>query len=171
MVTLPTTVEVFNADYRRFGTVSWMDAVRLILRDAVHVVESHCPAVHISSPSTTVEIPASVVLKRYAHRPYRRTAHHYAPRDLVLKRDRHTCAYCGGRADTIDHVLPRSRGGGNAWINLVAACSPCNGRKDDRTPQEAGMKLLWEPYVPEDKDRFHYPVGYGVSRIVEKETP
>lgn len=156
---LPATVEVFNADYRLFGTVSWMDAVRLILRDAVHIVERHSPAVHVHSPSLTVELPASVVLKSYAYRPYTRPETRFAHRDRIMERDRRTCAYCGGRAATIDHVLPRSRGGGDTWINLVAACSPCNGRKDDRTPEEAGMKMLWEPYIPEDKDRFGYPVG------------
>jgi 5-methylcytosine-specific restriction endonuclease McrA len=151
---MPRTVEVFNADYRLFGTVSWMDAVRLLLRDAVHIVERHTPAIHIHSPTTSVELPASVVLKKYAHRPYRAADTGYAPRDLILKRDRNTCAYCGGRAATIDHVLPRSRGGGDTWINQVAACAPCNGGKADRTPEEAGMRLLWEPCMPVARDRF-----------------
>lgn len=151
---LPTTVEVFNADYRIFGTVSWMDAVRLLLRDAAHIVESHCPPVHVHSPSLTVELPASVVLKSYAHRPYTCPENRFAHRDRILERDRRTCAYCGGRAATIDHLLPRSRGGGDTWLNLVAACAPCNGSKADRTPEEAGMKLLWEPYVPRTRERF-----------------
>lgn len=152
--TIPMPVQVFNADYRAFATVSWPDAVRLMMRDAVHVIETHTPAVYVHSPSTVVELPAAVVLKRYAHRPYRPTGHRRPARDDVLARDRHTCAYCGGRADTIDHVQPRSRGGGDVWENLVAACSPCNGRKADRTPAECGMRLLWEPYVPSEKDRF-----------------
>jgi 5-methylcytosine-specific restriction endonuclease McrA len=58
------------------------------------------------------------------------------------------CAYCGGPAQTVDHVLPKSRGGASSWLNLVAACFGCNRAKDDRTPAEAGMKLRVTPYVP-----------------------
>lgn len=151
---IPRSVEVFNADYRAFGYVSWMDAVRLIMRDAVFVVETHSPAVHIHSPSRVVELPASVVLKKYAHRPYKKIDTHNATRDGILTRDKHTCAYCGGKATTIDHILPRSRGGGDTWMNLIAACTSCNGFKRDRTPDEAGMRLRWQPYVPQEKDRF-----------------
>jgi 5-methylcytosine-specific restriction endonuclease McrA len=58
------------------------------------------------------------------------------------------CAYRGAHATTIDHVLPRSRGGTNSWTNTVAACARCNGRKSDRTPAEAGMRLRTEPAAP-----------------------
>ena len=57
------------------------------------------------------------------------------------------CAFCGGHAHTVDHLLPQSRGGGWTWGNLVAACGPCNQAKADRTPDEAGMRLLWDPRV------------------------
>lgn len=66
----------------------------------------------------------------------------------VLIRDHRICSYCRGVATTIDHVTPRSRGGRNTWKNLVAACSPCNRRKANRTPEEAGMKLLITPRIP-----------------------
>lgn len=148
------TVEVFNADYRSFGEVSWMDAIRLILRDAVHIVESHTPSIHVHAPSRTVELPVSVVLKRYAHRPYVATDTSRATRAGVLRRDKNTCIYCGDKAATWDHILPKSRGGAEVWVNMAAACSPCNGLKGDRTPEEAGMRLLWEPYVPRERDRF-----------------
>ena len=72
----------------------------------------------------------------------------------MLRRDRHTCAYCGGRADTVDHILPRCRGGGDTWFNLVAACQSCNGLKGDWTPQEAGMIMIREPFEPKERDRF-----------------
>lgn len=151
---IPKAVEVFNADYRAFAQVSWMDAVKLLLRDAVHVIETHNPAVHIHSPSLVVELPVSVVLKKYANRPYKRPDVSKATRDGVLKRDKNTCGYCGGRATTIDHILPKSRGGEDTWLNLISACGSCNGFKRDRTPEEAGMSLLWEPYIPREKDRF-----------------
>lgn len=71
---------------------------------------------------------------------------------LLFKRDRHTCAYCGDKFHktdlTRDHIIPSSRGGRNSWMNLVTACFHCNCRKDNRTPEEAGMKLLYVPYVP-----------------------
>jgi 5-methylcytosine-specific restriction endonuclease McrA len=68
----------------------------------------------------------------------------------VLTRDQNVCAFgeCKNHASTIDHVQPRSRGGQNTWQNLVAACSSCNHKKGNRTPQEAGMTLKWKPYVP-----------------------
>ena len=70
----------------------------------------------------------------------------------LFRRDRMTCAYCGQRfAERVlqcEHILPESRGGGWTWMNLVTACGACNGRKADRTPDEAGMPLVYLPYVP-----------------------
>lgn len=60
----------------------------------------------------------------------------------ILERDEHICQYCGGKANTVDHVMPRSRGGSSSPTNLVAACLPCNQKKADRTPDEAGMPLI-----------------------------
>ena len=146
------TVEVYNADYRVLSRIPWQEAIRLLLRGAVYVIDLHSPAVHIHSPSLVIELPVSVALREYVHIPYR--AINRATRDGVLRRDRNICAYCGGRADTVDHILPRCRGGGDTWFNLAAACQPCNGRKGDRTPQEAGMAIIREPFEPKDRDRF-----------------
>jgi len=70
----------------------------------------------------------------------------------LFARDRHVCAYCGGRfADdelTREHIVPTSRGGGDAWMNCITACRACNGRKGNRLPEEARMPLLYLPYVP-----------------------
>ena len=70
----------------------------------------------------------------------------------VYLRDRYTCQYCGSdfgpRELTFDHVMPRSRGGRTSWRNIVSACKPCNQRKGDLTPDEAGMPLLRKPFVP-----------------------
>ena len=67
----------------------------------------------------------------------------------VLRRDGHRCQYCGSAERlTLDHVLPRSRGGKDAWENLVAACTPCNNKKSNRTPEEAGMPLARRPFRP-----------------------
>jgi hypothetical protein len=76
----------------------------------------------------------------------------------LFRRDRHTCAYCGQRFDERDlqceHIVPESRGGRWTWMNLVSACGACNGRKADRTPEEAGMPLLYAPYVPSRFESF-----------------
>ena len=148
------TVEVYNADYRVLSRIPWQEAIRLILRAAVYVIDVYSPAVHIRSPSLVIELPVSVALREYVHIPYQAVTR--VTRDGVLRRDRHTCAYCGGRADTVDHLLPRCRGGGDTWFNLVAACQPCNGLKGDRTPQEAGMTMIREPFEPKERDRFRY---------------
>ena len=76
----------------------------------------------------------------------------------LLRRDRHTCAYCGQphaeRVLQCEHVVPASRGGAWSWMNLVTACAACNGRKADRTPEEAGMPLVYLPYVPSRFESF-----------------
>lgn len=79
-------------------------------------------------------------------------------KEKLLRRDRFTCAYCGGvfgdRDLQCEHIIPESRGGGWIWMNLVTACSHCNGRKANRTPEEAGMPLLYVPYVPNRYEDF-----------------
>jgi 5-methylcytosine-specific restriction endonuclease McrA len=66
----------------------------------------------------------------------------------LLLRDRYRCAYCGDRGDTVDHVIPRAAGGPSTWENLVASCGRCNGRKGNRTPEQAQMKLRVRPREP-----------------------
>ena len=79
-------------------------------------------------------------------------------KNKLLRRDRHTCAYCGQvhaeRDLQCEHILPASRGGAWSWMNLVTACSACNGRKANRTPDEAGMPLVYLPYVPSRYESF-----------------
>ena len=80
--------------------------------------------------------------------PYhRRTA---LSRRAVFARDNHRCQYCGAEADSIDHVMPRSRGGEHVWENVAAACRRCNLYKRDRTPDEAGMRLAQPPHAPRE---------------------
>jgi len=79
-------------------------------------------------------------------------------RAKLFRRDRMTCAYCGGvfaeRHLSCDHIVPQARGGAWTWMNLVTACRACNGRKADRTPEQAGMPLLFLPYVPNRYEDF-----------------
>ena len=130
-------VLVLNASYEPLSIVSFRRATCLVLDDKAEIVE-HDGSV-LRSPSVTVPVP-SVVRLRYMVRVARRRQA-VLSRRAVFARDDHTCQYCGGPADSIDHVLPRSRGGGHDWENLVAACRRCNLAKRDRTPEEAGMRL------------------------------
>lgn len=105
-----------------------------------------------------VPAPEVIVLKKYGERPPQGTGFN---RLRLYRRDEHTCQYCGdelGRQDlTIEHVLPRSRGGPTSWENCVAACGPCNARKADKTPGEAGMKLRKQPKPPRPSGRIKIP--------------
>lgn len=109
----------------------------------------------IRTANMTLRIPEVIVLTRYNRLPKRKVA--FTRRNL-FRRDNFTCQYCGNqqRGDqlTIDHVLPRSRGGQSTWSNCVLACSDCNSRKADRTPNEAGMPLLAEPVRPRWKPEY-----------------
>src|SRR5206468_9223343 len=107
------TVEVYNADYRVLSRIPWQEAIRLILRGAVYVIDRHSPVVHIHSPSVVIELPVSVALREYVHIPYRVV--NRVTRVGVLRRDRHVCVYCGGRADTTAPCLVPGRGGAYGW--------------------------------------------------------
>src|SRR5687768_17118400 len=101
------------------------------------------------SERLTVPIPSVIRLKYYVRVPYRARA--TLSRRAVFVRDAFLCQYCGSAAENVDHVVPRSRGGTHTWENVVAACKPCNTRKEDRLPQEAGMKLRSKPAAPREK--------------------
>jgi 5-methylcytosine-specific restriction endonuclease McrA len=90
--------------------------------------------------------PAVILLTRYVRVPGARRVP--VTRRGVLRRDAHHCGYCGKAASTIDHVMPRSRGGADSWENLVACCLRCNNIKSDRTPQEMRWELRFAPRPP-----------------------
>jgi 5-methylcytosine-specific restriction endonuclease McrA len=138
-------VLVLNQDYSALTVCSVERAVVLMHLQKVHLVEA-VPGKEVRSPSVEVPWPSIVRLKAYVNVPYKRVM---LSRKNVLRRDAHTCQYCGsGKRLTIDHVMPKSRGGGDTWENLVTACVPCNNRKGDSTPEEAGMELAREPFRP-----------------------
>ncbi|NYI03349.1 HNH endonuclease [Allostreptomyces psammosilenae] len=136
---------VLNATYQPLSTVSRQRAVVLVLQDKA-VVEHADERRRFRASRVDVPTPRVIRLRRYVKVPFRQRA--AWSRAGLLSRDRHTCAYCGRRATTVDHLLPRSRGGQDTWLNTVAACTTDNQRKADRTPEEAGMRLLREPFEP-----------------------
>lgn len=136
-------VLVLNADCGPLHRVSLRHAVRMLFRQVA--------VVHEAEPDRIIGVyplPRVVRLVNYVVTRWRFSSGPAWTRRGLMARDKHRCAYCGGAATTIDHVLPRSRGGRDTWHNTVAACSPCNHRKRDRTPAEAGMPLRIKPYAP-----------------------
>lgn len=135
---------VLNASYEPLCVVSARRAAVLVLvGKAVPVVESGA-ALH--SERRVLAVPSVVRLAHLVRVPYRATAP--LTRRAVFARDCHRCAYCDRSATTIDHVVPRSRGGHHAWDNVVAACGACNHRKADRTLAELGWVLRTAPRAP-----------------------
>ena len=136
-------VLVLNADCGPLHRVSLRHAIRMLFREVA--------VVHEAQPDARIgvyPIPTVVRLISYVVTRWRRSRGPAWSRAGVLARDGRRCGYCGKPASTIDHVLPRSRGGGNTWENTVAACGRCNGRKGDRTPAEARMPLRSPVFAP-----------------------
>ena len=135
-------IVLLNASYEPLGRVTFQHAVRMLFRQVALVEEQHGDRMIGPHPWPRVIRLVRYVAAHWLHRPagYSRTG--------VLARDRHRCAYCGRHASTVDHVVPQSRGGESSWLNAVAACAPCNHRKANRTPAEAGLRLHLTPYAP-----------------------
>jgi 5-methylcytosine-specific restriction endonuclease McrA len=135
---------VLNASYEPLCVVPMRRAVVLILAEKAVMVEAGDELMH--SATHAIQVPRVVRLCRYVRVPYRRQIP--LTRRAILARDAHRCVYCALRADTIDHVIPRSRGGRNEWTNVVAACARCNHRKGDRLLAEIGWSLSRVPVQP-----------------------
>lgn len=135
---------LLNASFTPLAVISWRRAVVLVMEGKADVVADSDIILH--SPSTEMAAPAVIRLRYFVKVPYRATIP--LTRRALLARDNHRCAYCAGKADTIDHVIPRARGGANVWENVVAACKPCNNRKDDRLLDELGWTLPYTPTAP-----------------------
>ncbi len=159
----PRGVLVLNASYEPLNIVSVKRAIVLLLKEKAELVEA--AKAQVRAERLVLNWPLVIRLVTYVPLPRRLPLP--LSRRTVLARDLYTCQYCGeqpGRTElTVDHILPRSRGGLTTWDNVVAACGPCNRRKGNRTPEEAGMKLLSEPTRP----RFVAVVLLGESHAHE----
>ncbi|MDJ1113101.1 HNH endonuclease [Microbacterium dauci] len=136
---------VLNAGYEPLAVVSFKRALVLVMTDKATIIE-RVEDDPVWAAHDVYDRPAVILLTRYVRIPGSRRVP--VTRRGVLRRDGHRCAYCGKGATTIDHVLPRSRGGADSWENLVAACLRCNNMKGDRTPQEMRWELRWLPMPP-----------------------
>jgi 5-methylcytosine-specific restriction endonuclease McrA len=151
---------VLNATYEPLSVVPARRAVCLVLAEKADIL--HDDDGLVRSAHVVLRTPLVIRLRYMVKVPYhRRTT---MSRRAVFARDGHQCQYCGGHADSIDHVLPRSRGGQHVWENVAAACRPCNLRKRDRTPEEAEMRLLRNPKPPRELAWVVVAVG-GVPEV------
>ncbi|MFI0900004.1 HNH endonuclease [Streptomyces sp. NPDC020983] len=147
---------VLNASFEPLSTVSLHRAVVLVMQDKAVVEQAHS-GLRFRAAQVDIPVPQVIRLCRYVRVPFRQRA--AWSRRGVLVRDRHRCAYCGRRATTVDHLVPKSRGGTDTWLNTVAACSEDNQRKADRTPEQAGMRLLAQPFEPTPADALLLALG------------
>lgn len=136
---------VLNAGYEPLAVVSFKRALVLVMNEKATVIE-RVESDPVWGTRDVFDRPAVIVLSRYVRIPGARRMP--VTRRGVLRRDAHRCGYCGTAATTIDHILPRSRGGADSWENLVSCCLGCNNIKGDRTPQEMGWALRWSPQAP-----------------------
>ena len=150
-------VLVLNTNYAPMDICTARRAICLFYNEKVDILESYNESIH--SPSVTLSLPSIVKLKDFVR-------HHKM--DVVLSRknlmirDKYQCQYCSSKKNplTLDHVLPKNRGGIDTWENLVAACKNCNQAKGEKTPEEANMPLIRKPKRP---NRIHY-----FQRLVRK---
>lgn len=136
---------VLNAGYEPLAVVSFKRALVLVMNGKASVIASDDDHPVVGS-SRDWDRPSVILLSRYVRLPSGRSVP--VSRRGVLRRDGHRCGYCGASAATIDHVLPRSRGGADSWENLVACCLRCNNVKGDRTPPEMGWTMRTPPRAP-----------------------
>jgi 5-methylcytosine-specific restriction endonuclease McrA len=150
-------VLVLNQSYEPLTVCRARRAVVLIFQGKAEMLENGVGAIH--TISDTVELPSVIRLAQMVRRPRRQRK---MTRYEIFNRDRYTCQYCGeqSRHLTLDHVLPRFRGGQHTWENVVSACVSCNRRKAGRTPKEANMKLGRQPGPPTGAPFFSLPYHY-----------
>lgn len=140
-----STVLVLNFDYTPLNTTSVWRGFVLVNKGKAEIVKSDDAPI-ISGYDTYVRPLIIRLLKYIKHR----TRALNPNRARIYKRDGHQCVYCGSTKElTLDHVLPKSRGGSNDWTNLVTSCIKCNRKKADRTPEEAKMSMRQKPYIPQ----------------------
>lgn len=136
---------VLNAGYEPLAVVSFKRAIVLVLNQKATIIVAD--AEHpVWGSAGSWDRPSVIILRNYVRIPSGR--HMPVSRRGVLRRDSHRCGYCAGSANTIDHVLPRSRGGKDSWENLIACCLRCNNLKGDRTPHEMGWTMRLTPRAP-----------------------
>lgn len=139
------SVLLLNATYDPLRVISLKRAVILLMQDKAEIIEEGEGLVR--SEKISIKAPSVVKLKYFVQIPYR--AKMPLNNRNVLIRDKGECGYCDDRkATTVDHIIPRSRGGLHRWENVIAACYKCNSKKSDKLLSEIGWETKWEPRIP-----------------------
>ncbi len=141
-----SSVLMLNQNYEPLTVCSVRRAIVMQLLGKVDVVETYDGKI-VRSPNFSMPLPSVVRLSWYVKVPYKKVL---LTRKNIIKRDQHTCQYCGDTRGpmTVDHVIPRRLGGKDEWENLVCACARCNNKKADQSPAQAGLKLKRRPRRP-----------------------
>ena len=139
------SVLVLNSDYQAITICSVERAFVLIFLDKAEMLSDN-PKRKLCSINSEFKFPSIIRLKRYVQLPYKRVN---LSRHNIFKRDGNRCVYCGSRDNlTIDHVVPKAKGGRDTWYNLVTACQSCNSKKGALTPEKAGLNMTHKPFRP-----------------------
>lgn len=145
MQRLSRKVLILNADYRAYSVCSVYKAFLLVYMEKAEVVNK-AKDVFLRTVDQAFEVPSVIRLSRYVNIPYRGVM---LSRQNIFKRDGNQCVYCGDKKDlTLDHVIPKSKGGKTSWGNLITACKSCNAKKGSYLPEEIEMDLPYQPYRP-----------------------
>ena len=136
---------LLNASFEPHSIIDDRDAITLLLDGDVEIIENSEYAFH--SPSITIQVPSVLRLIRYVVMPAKHRSVMLTTRN-VLARDKYICAYCDGVAATMDHVVPRNKGGMHVWENVTASCKECNHRKGNRLLADLGWVLHRTPTRP-----------------------
>lgn len=141
-------VILLNGDYSFLNIISWKKAMCLMAKGKVEVVKTSKKIIRSVENAWVINVPKVLRLIKLIRTIYR-TKVPFSKRN-VLYRDKFTCQYCGRTKIklTIDHIIPKSRGGRSTFENCVASCKPCNNKKEDKTPNEAKMSLIRKPVQP-----------------------
>jgi len=142
-------VLLLNQDSTPLNIITISKAFKLLAKDKVWADETLNEYYEVISVSKIIKIPKILILKYYVKLPFKRIA---PTRKNIFKRDKYTCQYCGidlcEKSATIDHIIPKSKGGGSTWTNMIASCKDCNLFKGNRSPKEAKMDIKNKPKEP-----------------------
>lgn len=138
-------VLVLNQDYQPLSICSVQRSMKLLFLDKAELLHDDAEK-ELRTIKESYQFPSVIRLRSYIRMPYTKVV---LSRRNIMRRDNFTCQYCGKKSDlTIDHVIPKSRGGEDVWENLTTACEKCNVKKGNKNPKEAGMPLRKKPYRP-----------------------
>jgi 5-methylcytosine-specific restriction endonuclease McrA len=133
-----TSILVLNSSYEPLNITSWKRAIVLLLKEKAQILSNRV-----------------IRLLSYVKVPFSKIVMNKPSRSMIYKRDNHTCQYCESTQRlTIDHVIPKCRGGEDTWENLVVACSSCNTKKGNTLLEQTNMRLIRKPRAPYNKMQF-----------------